>query len=105
VNRLTYQVDPDTLDRIGHRGEVPADASTVFGWRRLRCQGWFLEITAGTWALIGVITGVGSCCPVRDLIDTPSLVGMPRFRRHHAGDEAVKGQTEPDRERWRLAES
>lgn len=53
----TYQTDPDTLSRVRPQGGPLADALTALAASVVAVQAGFPEITAGAWALIGVLTG------------------------------------------------
>ena len=57
ANELIFRIDPDILNGIGPRGGALADALTALAGAVSAVRARFPEVTAGAWALIGVITG------------------------------------------------
>lgn len=57
ATNVIYQSDADLLSRIGPAGGALADALTALAGAVSVVRARFPEITAGTWALVGAITG------------------------------------------------
>jgi hypothetical protein len=54
---VIYQIDRDTLNRIGPADGALADALSALAGAVSAVRACLPEITADTWALIGAITG------------------------------------------------